>query len=259
MRPKVRAQREAGNASTGSFVSRCGLPTDEHRNSDNVIVSPGVQHGAFHVHDYVGNLSTDAGSTDQSLQAAGTTCALGDRSTYYWPVLRILGVEDADAGERGGGVDGNRGRILTPDDVLVEFRGSSDGPVRAMPRFLRVLTGDAKVATKADKATAHAQWTCTGFLNRVVTDKYPLCPRGSRVVRIHDFPGCWDGTNTDTEDHRSHMAFARRTGECPQGFTAVPQLRIVLSYRVPSGASYAVDGSPISSTTPSPTTTTSST
>jgi len=111
-----------------------------------------------------------------------------------------------------------------------------------MPRFLRVLTGDAKVATKADKATAHAQWTCTGFLNRVVTDKYPLCPRGSRVVRIHDFPGCWDGTNTDTEDHRSHMAFARRTGECPQGFTAVPQLRIVLSYRVPSGASYAVDG-----------------
>jgi hypothetical protein len=46
-------------------------------------------YGAQHLHDYVGNLSTDADSNNKSLEAAGTTCKNGDKSAYFWPVVRI--------------------------------------------------------------------------------------------------------------------------------------------------------------------------
>jgi len=36
------------------------------------MVTPGKRNGAQHVHNYVGNLSTDANSDDDSLHAAGT-------------------------------------------------------------------------------------------------------------------------------------------------------------------------------------------
>nr|BFE88261.1 hypothetical protein GCM10020093_108620 [Planobispora longispora] len=107
--PNVQTPRTRRGGSAGSFVSRCGRNQNGHRNSDNFIVAPGVTNGAHHVHDYVGNLSTDAFSTDASLAAAGTTCAFGDRSTYFWPVLRDRTV-DANTQDP----DGNVGRILTP-------------------------------------------------------------------------------------------------------------------------------------------------
>jgi hypothetical protein len=56
---------------------------------------------------YVGDLSTDAGSTDQSLQAAGTTCALGDRSTYY----DVVRVPVLVGGQSASGDEGPRRRV----------------------------------------------------------------------------------------------------------------------------------------------------
>ena len=53
-------------------------------------------------------------------------------------------------------------------------------------------------------------------------------------MRVQDFPGCWDGTNIDSANHRSHLAFADATsGQCPAGFVAIPQLRISISYAIP--------------------------
>ncbi|MEK8169601.1 hypothetical protein NKH77_06690 [Streptomyces sp. M19] len=87
-----------GGASTGTFVSDCGRNENGHLNPDNVIVAPGVSNGAHHMHDYVGNKSTNAFSTNDSLANAGTTCANGDKSTHYWPVLRLLdGQRERDA------------------------------------------------------------------------------------------------------------------------------------------------------------------
>src|SRR5262245_28052069 len=82
--------RPQAGASTGSWRSVCGRNrVDQHHNTDNMIVAPGVPGGAHHMHDYVGNLSTNARSTDKSLAAARTTCAHDDRSVYGWPVLRL--------------------------------------------------------------------------------------------------------------------------------------------------------------------------
>ncbi len=244
VRPNVSKPQLGRNAATGSFLSRCGNNENGHNNPDNVIVAPGVSNGAQHTHDYVGNLDTTGFSTDESLARAGTTCRQqADKSTYYWPVLRIRTGEDApDVNEPGGGKDGNIGQILQPSSTRIEFRGSPRSKVRAMPRFLRVLTGDAKAARNGG-ANAKVQFSCSGFTNRVTT-KYPICPAGSAVLRISDFPSCWDGTNTDSANHRTHIVFPNKQGACPAGTKAVPQLRITTAYDVPRNTVFAVDGFP---------------
>ncbi|WP_431916057.1 DUF1996 domain-containing protein [Nonomuraea jabiensis] len=236
--PRQLDARIGRGGSRGSFVSACGTNRNGHNNPDNFIVAPGVSNGAHHLHDYVGNLSTDGFSTDESLAAAGTTCRLGDKSTYFWPVLRDrkvdVNTEDAD---------GNVGQVLRARSVTLQFRGNATSQVVAMPRFLRLITGDAKAATNG-AGNARAAWSCTGFQNRISPDKYPLCPRGSQVVRILDFPSCWDGQNTDSANHRTHVVFPGQGGACPQGTKAVPALRMTLTYSVPQGPSFAVDAFP---------------
>ncbi|MFH9985355.1 DUF1996 domain-containing protein [Streptomyces luteogriseus] len=245
--PNVPARpRTSRNASKGAFKTRCGVNAEGRHNSDNVIVAPGVGNGAHHTHDYVGAIGVDAFTTDDTLAAADTTCTNGDRSTYYWPVLRDRGgIEQADAGKPGGGAEGNTGKILTPTSASLTFVGSPTTKVVAMPRFLRIITGDAK-ANANGGANANAAWSCTGFENRVqLKDKYPICPAGSEVVRTERFQSCWDGRNTDSANHRSHVAFADARGRCPAGFKAVPQLVQRLTYSGLAGSTaFAVDSFP---------------
>ncbi|WP_086845749.1 DUF1996 domain-containing protein [Amycolatopsis kentuckyensis] len=367
VKPNQFDPRPVTGASTGTFTVDCGRNENQHFNPDNFIAQPGVRNGAQHLHDYVGNLSTNADSNNKSLVKAGTTCKNGDKSAYFWPVVRIdtgeeeknepAKVPDGDRaqadreaktvqvacpdvaskltdipdqamaevdgnldqldsqadeanqriaatqgqggqdfvrnailnplkdrraaiidriltaigrftqkpGDLGGlapcttkpgkdtgtptpppsttaggalpGQDennelpGNDGKILRPQKVQLTFRGSPVGKVVAMPRFLRVLYGDAKVSTNGP-ANAKASWTCTGFENRLV-DKYPICPQGSKVKRVHTFPSCWDGKNTDSANHRTHIVFPDQFGRCGKGFKAVPQLQISLTYDIP--------------------------
>ncbi|QYN41061.1 DUF1996 domain-containing protein (plasmid) [Pseudonocardia sp. DSM 110487] len=233
----------SSQGSTGSFVSQCGPPEPSLRNSDNWIVAPGTVNGAQHVHDYIGNVSTDANTDAGDLLRSETTCAFEDRSTFFWPVLRDTSQVGPDEGEDGGGLDGNVGEILEPSQVVMQFLGNPTGPVSPMPQLLRVITGDAKAVTNgADNV--RAQWTCRGFEDRATT-QYPLCPEGSRLLRVLDFPSCWDGENLDSEDHRSHIAFPdEETGACPDDSVAVPQLRMILAYDQPGGRNFALDGFP---------------
>ncbi|MEW2525939.1 DUF1996 domain-containing protein [Streptomyces sp. NPDC047071] len=246
VRPNVQKPRDQRGASRGTFTTRCGTNENGKFNPDNVIVAPGVSNGAHHMHDYVGNQETDAFSSDQELAGGRTSCRnQGDKSTYYWPVLRLQnGNDEDDSGADGGGRDKNVGEIQTPDQVTLKFVGSPVGKVTAMPRFLRVITGDAKAFTNGD-ANANASWSCTGFENRQLKDKYPICPEGSKVVRTFRFQSCWDGRNTDSANHRTHVAFADpRSGRCPQNFRAVPQLVQRIVYDVPPGPGFAVDSFP---------------
>ncbi|MGO1053328.1 DUF1996 domain-containing protein [Crossiella sp. CA198] len=371
VRPNVRTPRGENDATKGTFTVNCGRNENGHFNPDNFIAQPGVRNGAQHLHDYVGNLSTNADSTNESLKRAGTTCKNGDKSTYFWPVVRIDRDDDAQnqKGQRGGtsakqvksdvvtcpdvaskledvpdesqpaveerldqldgqveeaneklrGVDaanqdqvrqevlaplaqqrevaidgikqeaarngqqpeldglaqcevkqdnaevfespkaslldadgnnelpGNGGEIQRPEVVDLTFRGSPTGKVSAMPRFLRILYGDAKVSTNGTK-NARASWTCTGFEDRLL-NKYPICPQGSKIKRVHDFPSCWDGQNIDSTNHRDHIKFADAgSGRCPRGTRAVPQLRISLTYNIPQDIQqqrrFAVDSFP---------------
>jgi hypothetical protein len=240
------APRGRRTGSFGTFTARCGKNENLHRNSDNFIVAPGVSNGAHHQHDNVGNLSADGNSTNESLAAAGTTCAQGDKSTYFWTVIRDITQQGDDVDKPGGGLDGNLGRILAPTTVSIQFRGNPVSKVVAFPQFTRIITGDAKAAvTNFPSANQRARWSCSGTPGKTFTDKYPLCQRGQLVIRTHDFPSCWDGVNTDSANHRTHVVFPdAATGACPAGTKAIPQLRITLGYRVKPGRTFAVDTFP---------------
>ncbi|MFF3580983.1 DUF1996 domain-containing protein [Streptomyces mirabilis] len=242
------------NASTGTFTSSCGVNANKKFNTDNVIVAPGVTNGAHHLHDYVGNQSNDAFATNDDLANAETTCQnQGDKSTYYWPVLRVQdGTQEFDADKNGGGLEGNVGKVLQAKQAQIEFIGNPQSKVVEMPTFLRIITGDAKAFTNGP-ANANAHWSCTGFEDKVqLTDKYPICPQGSSVVRSFAFQSCWDGQNIDSANHRTHVAFADANGNCAGGFKAIPQLTMRLIYDVPAPTlengqvknPYAVDGFP---------------
>jgi predicted outer membrane protein len=231
------------NASTGSFVAECGPPDPALRNSDNWIVAPGKPNGAQHMHDYLGSTATDNSTDAGDLLASDTNCDLDNRSTFYWPVLRDTSQVGPDDNQDGGGLDGNVGEIIEPAQVVMQFIGNPTGPVSPMPQLLRVITGDAKAVTNGPD-NVRAQWTCRGFEDRVTT-QYPLCPEGSRLLRVLDFPSCWDGENLDSEDHRSHITFPDEdSGACPQDTVAVPQLRMILAYDQPGGRNFALDGFP---------------
>ncbi|MEV8559015.1 DUF1996 domain-containing protein [Streptomyces sp. NPDC051917] len=254
--PNVQGKpRRQGNASTGTFTTRCGVNANKNHNTDNVIVAPGVTNGAHHLHDYVGNQKVNAFSSNQTFLQGGTSCQnKNDLSAYYWPVVRVQdGSQDFDQNADGGGKEGNVGKILTPVQAQIKYVGSPASKVVAMPQFLRIITGDAKTTTNG-LANANAHWSCTGFENKVqLTQQYPICPQGSKVVRTFAFQSCWDGQNIDSANHRTHVAFADpASGVCPNGFKAIPQLTMRLVYNITPPTiqngqvknAYAVDGFP---------------
>ncbi|MER6562675.1 DUF1996 domain-containing protein [Streptomyces sp. NPDC001027] len=255
VQPNVSSPQKQRNASLGKFTTDCGVNANKLYNTDNVIVAPGVANGAHHTHDYVGNQANDAFADNEDFAGGETTCQdQGDKSSYYWPVLRLQdGTKEFDADRQGGGAEGNAGKILTASQVTLEYEGNASSKVVAMPKSLRIITGDAKAFTNGT-ANANAAWSCTGFEDRQLTDKYPVCPQGSSVVRTSKFQSCWDGQNTDSANHRDHVAFADpNTGVCPNGFQAIPQLvqRLVYDVDAPNlngngqpSALYAVDGFP---------------
>ncbi|MFJ8014362.1 DUF1996 domain-containing protein [Streptomyces sp. NPDC096339] len=230
------------DGSAGSVTVECGRNGEGHYNEDNLVVSPGVRAGAHHTHAYVGNLSADAMSTDASLDAAATSCTGGDRSTYYWPVLRRTDRPGTRPSETSAG-HGNAGEILPEASVRVEFRGNPVGKVVAMPRFLRGMTGDAVAFTAGVGADVRARWGCSGSPDRSTT-RYPRCPAGEFVTRTLVFPSCWNGLDTASAGHRSHLRFPEAGGVCPRGTFPVPELRLTLAYEVPAGAPIALDSFP---------------
>ncbi|MFG1925852.1 DUF1996 domain-containing protein [Cryptosporangium sp. NPDC048952] len=241
-------QQRIGRAgSSGTFSVRCSL--QNRHNSDNYIAAPGIGNGAHHVHDYTGNTTTDANSTDESLAAAGTTCNKGDKSPYFWPVIRDV---TADTTTRFPGEleeDLNTGALLKPR-FTIQFQGNPKSKVTAMPEFLRVLAGDAKSSVNGG-ANQRAQFTCQGFTNRISTDKYTLCPNGRGFTRIGEFPSCWDGQNTDTANHRDHMKYPDAQGNCPASNpVVVPKLVITMIYNVKPGPTFRLDSFPESTHEP---------
>ncbi|KJK44997.1 hypothetical protein UK23_27800 [Lentzea aerocolonigenes] len=221
---------------------RCGTNEERHLNADNPVVSPGIPFGAHHTHEYVGNESADAMSTNISLAAAPSTCEKDDRSTYYWPVLRLTDGTGHDAHAEGGGLHGNVGEVLKPKSVEIRYEGSPVSNVLPMPRFLRMITGDPMAFTNNYGPNVRAQWGCSDQPGRFTT-RYPLCGNAT-TLRGYDFASCWDGNNTDSASHRTHVAFPLVGGACPPRTFPIPRLRITVGYDVPPGRPFAIDSFP---------------
>ncbi|MFF5085402.1 DUF1996 domain-containing protein [Actinoplanes sp. NPDC000266] len=221
------AAKPVSGASTGSYAWDCGRNENGHRNTGNPVVSPGVAGPAHHEHDFVGNLAVAPASSVEDLPGQPTSCTNGDASTYFWPVLRLGGSRD------------HHGPALVPTSLTMRYLGNPRGPVVAMPRLLVAAVGDAYAYTNKN-GPARSSWSCSNTPGRT-TMKYPICDDGAEVVRIFDFPSCWDGRQLDSPNHRQQMVFPAAGGGCPAGTFAVPHLEISMTYAVPAGRRYRVD------------------
>ena len=232
---------EGGAFSGGSYTIRCAV--SDHRNSDNYLITPGKRNGAQHVHDYAGNEGTNFASEREVLEETATTCTNGDRSPIFWPVLRDLRTPGPDVGVDGGSLDGNVGSIVEPTAVDFTFSGHGSRRTEPLPLNIALVTGSAKAGTN-DGEGANAKYTCTGAGGRL-TDLYTMCPEGSALQRIYDFPSCWNGQDLDSEDHTTHIVYPDENGECDEDLIPVPALRITVSYDdPPPGRQFAIDSFP---------------
>ncbi|GAA4746040.1 DUF1996 domain-containing protein [Actinomycetospora chibensis] len=232
---------EGGVFSGGSYSIRCAMSA--HHNSDNFIIAPGKRNGAQHTHDYAGNEGTNFASEDQTLEESSTTCTNGDRSPIFWPVLRDLRGVGPDVGADGGSLDGNVGSFIEPSSVDFTFHGHGTRRTEAMPLNIALVTGSAKAATTGGEGS-NAKFTCTGSGQRM-TDLYPMCPDGSSLQRVYDFPSCWNGQDLDSEDHATHIRYPDENGECDEDLIPVPALRITVTYEdPPPGRQFAIDSFP---------------
>lgn len=193
-----------------NFVETCRF---SHRAADDPIVLPG-QAGASHDHTFVGNRSTSASSTYDSLRASATTCRRQADTAAYWVPTLFHG-----------------GTAVLPEGATIYYRRATLAEVEPFPDNLRMIAGDARATTPQDPRVTF--WNCgiAGGVPRSST--IPACPgaRGS-FLRLHiRFPSCWNGTSLDSADHQSHMAYAMR-GACPSTHpVAVPAIELIVRYR----------------------------
>ncbi len=207
------AMPRAAPVRVAEFVAGC---PPSHRSPDDPIVAPG-EPGASHQHEFFGNRSTDAFSSARSLREAKTNCQpRSDRSAYWVPVM---------FGENGEPVE-----VLEGTFYYVSSHVDRDR-LRLWPPGLRVIAGYVNQSTPPGGA---ARWSCRG--TGIPSDRtIPLCPEGSELELLLNFPDCWDGRRRDSRDHQRHMAYSI-AGRCPRTHPVpVPALRYKLLYATRGG------------------------
>lgn len=115
----------AAQAATPRFQIRCQT---SHMARVDPIVSPGQR--SAHMHEFFGNVSTNADSTYRSMIRAGaTTCsALGDTAGYWVPTLMT-----------------RSGQVVRARTILLYYRGEVGETTVAFPPDLRIVSPDSRV------------------------------------------------------------------------------------------------------------------
>lgn len=193
------------------FVVTCAF---SHRLADDPIAHYG-QPGASHSHDFWGNTSTNAFSTYDSLQSSSTTCnRRPDLAAYWMPT-----VLQAD------------GRPLEPGAASLYYRAVGDPEtVVPFPPNFRMLAGDSHAT--APQPLTETEWGCAQEgAKRPWQADIPTCPAGTQLAFRVNFPDCWNGRDVDSLDHRSHVAYRRPNGRCPDGYgVSLPKLAMTVQY-----------------------------
>ncbi|KAF4554906.1 Hypothetical protein D9617_3g019750 [Elsinoe fawcettii] len=192
------------------FRMGCGSPIVTER--IDPIISPGQVSG--HVHQVVGG--NGFGFTQDFAQARRSTCTsctvTKDLSNYWTPILYYKNK------------NGKLQRVKQNGGVLVYYlqRPESNKNLKAFPENFRMVAGDPfKRNATTDFAGKAISFACLNYNGpaKAETPNLPPynCPNGVRAQVF--FPSCWDGKNTDSPDHKSHMSYpatgAYNSGTCP--------------------------------------------
>ena len=202
-----------------NFIENCRF---SHRAPDDPIVFFGKP-GASHDHTFVGNRTTNASSTFGSLRSGATTCMRADDTAAYWVPTLYQGTT-----------------AVLPIAATIYYRRGTLTEVTAFPNNLRMIAGDATATSPQSMRVT--TWSCGLVSGLDRSSTVPTCPdtRGS-FLRLHiRFPECWDGRRLDSTDHKSHMAYATRSG-CPSTYPVeVPQITQIYRYPTRGGDGFSL-------------------
>ena len=207
----------------GAFRMAC---RGSHQAFNDPIVYPG-QPRRSHLHQFFGNTGINAHTTAASILTTGnSTCGGGvmNASGYWVPAV----------------VDRRTGVPLVPLTNILYYKGSYgyyNSPRREQmvtpPKGLRMIAGNPL----ATPANAGYSWQCipAGAAPKPLSKTIPGvdCPNGASIVMGVAFPNCWDGTNLDSPDHQSHMAYSNYTTGCPASHPVlIPSIAFNIHYTV---------------------------
>ena len=203
-------------ASTSVFSVKC---FSTHQLADDPIVNPGVP-GAAHLHEFIGNPSTNAFSTFDSMRAAQgrVRCDTQSDTGGYWvPALYKP--------------DGTRIPVL---HSFFYYRGPAG--VKQIPPDLKMVAGGDTL--NPPMPTEHARslsWSCVD--SGPFYAQPPDCTSSGKPIKAHiQFPNCWDGVNLDSPNHRSHMAYWTTAKTCPSSHPVrIPRIRFNVAFNIKNG------------------------
>jgi hypothetical protein len=231
-----------------SFAVRCNFT---HRAQVDPIRVPGGQSG--HMHDFFGNISTDASSTYQSMNAAGatTTCSRPEDTAGYWiPTVSwkdSTGTHELTANRgvfyyRAGLKNYRTVQPFAPDlrdinaDRITWFCGINDNGVGSATPPTRCSGGVLSLKIVFPDCVAKGDLSDTNLQPVPSTSNYrageKVDPDTGQVIDPDT------GQVIDSPDHESHMAKSKlQNGArvCPSAYPIpVPTLTVNISFPMPT-------------------------
>jgi hypothetical protein len=216
------AQASPGDAVDVIWQMLCSV---DHFGPNDPIVFPN-EPGLSHMHSFYGNTTTNADSTAASLMAAPSSCGrsmgTSDHSAYWIPSLYQKNA------------DGSFTLVKDPNQLIfIYYRrpGGRMGPrVQPFPPGLAMVAGNARATSGQSLSVVY--FDCGGGGPQYAS--IPQCPSGYSTSLHAEiiFPSCWDGTQLNSPDHTSNMAYANPdTGACPADHpVSLPEVDFSISY-----------------------------
>lgn len=211
------------------------------------LVSPGSIPSP-HLHQIVGgnsfNASMDPTTHDLPTMSTCTSCTFSEDFSNYWTAVLYFRAQNGTYKRVpqfvSEGLKGDGGITVY---YIAPYNGKTK--VTAFTPGFRMLVGDAtRTAPGSDPKVCHRCMPASGepsHVNCASPDTQSLpkgfCAGGIRSVIT--FPTCWDGKNTDSPDHRSHVAypvsgsFDASTDKCPASHPVkIPQVMFEVMWDV---------------------------
>ena len=214
----------ATSAQTADTVAVTFTCKWSHTAVDDPIVNPGGD--AAHRHEFFGNTSTNRNSTYESMIASEGLCNKGGDTAAYW----LPSLFD----ERGVRIQPIRIRVYYSNEPV------SAGPVTVFPPDFRLIAGYPHAFDP--HPNSFFGWSCDNAIDLKPGLAGVNCGDRGYISARAFFPSCWDGVNTDSADHRSHVVYPRlngveksRAGSCPSTHPIhVPRIRVIVHFPVRS-------------------------
>jgi hypothetical protein len=227
-----------------------------HAAYEDPIVYPGQALKA-HLHGFYGLLNAGSATSVAGLfrtpgdgEARVSSCQGNDlnRSSYWVPAL--LAPRYSQAGLRQVDANGDPAYDVVPavvgnDDVAHEVFYYSAGvddlaSIQPIPTGLVMIAGSMRATPESPQSSSIVRWHCQSWEssdagNPRFSATIPVCAEPDRLRADIFFPSCWNGTDLDSSDHQSHLAYpVVQSGRsvCPVGHP-VPIVRVSYHYAFP--------------------------